>query len=131
MFLLYSSASSLYRTLFFSGCMYEKERNVREKLNCWTFVSLLMFCFICHLGDFSCADINFYYRFKCLRVNERSLDFYIGHDDFCVFSSESLKFFRLKFTFSRFDLLFLFKFSLFPFLLKRRQTPLSNSKSVK
>ena len=51
---------------------------------------------------------------------------YIGGDFFSGISS----FFRLKFDFSRVDLLFLFKFSSFS-LLKDRKNPLSNSKNLK
>ena len=59
-----------------------------------------------------------------IKSNERSEYSHIGLD---IFFQENL--FTLNFDFSRFYLYF-FKFSAFP-LLKERQTPLSNSKSVK
>ena len=68
------------------------------------------------------------------KSNERSEDSYIGLADyflFVFFSGKSLKIFgMLKFAFSWFDFLLLFKFSAFP-LLKVRQTSLSNSRSEK
>ena len=61
-----------------------------------------------------------------VRFDERSSVSHIGRDDFY---QGILNLFRLKYTFSKFDFWFLFKFS--SFFVKRRQTPLSNSKSVK
>ena len=67
----------------------------------------------------------------CLKVGEHSSDSYIGPDDiFPFFFRKSLKFCLGSNSLFR-DLTFnFFKFSKFP-LLKRRQTPLSNSKSLK
>ena len=59
----------------------------------------------------------------------RSSDSYIDREVFFVFLREAFySLFGLKFTFSRFD--FFLKFDSLP-LLKERQTPSSNSKSVK
>ena len=58
-------------------------------------------------------------NFGRLRVDEcSSLDSYIGRDDsfFVIIFSEVLNFFSLKFTFSRCDFWFIFKFISFPFL---------------
>ena len=82
-------------------------------------------------GKKLCIRECFFFRF--LKINERNEDSCIGRCDFfvCFFSGKSLKnLITLNFDFSGFDLLFLFKLSAFP-LLKRSQTPISNSKSVK